>query len=136
TAGEPSVERGVGIYGQEVLSAVGELRNDGETALTEISLLAEVYDAEGELIGEGIGVLVNACGAGLLPDFTLQPGSSHAYAATLELFEQDVEIDRVEISATGRAVPVLEASARDLPAGITQVSDQEVVMVEWQTPRV
>jgi hypothetical protein len=136
TAGEPSVERGIGIYGQEVLSAVGELRNEGETAVTEISLLAEVYDAEGELIGEGIGVLVNACGAGLLPDFTLQPGSSHAYAATLDLFEQDAEIDRVEISATGRAVPRLETSTRDLPAGITQVSDQEVVMVEWQTPRV
>lgn len=137
TASEPTLERGLGIYGQEVLSAVGDLRNEGADAVTEISLLAEVYDADGELIGEGVGVLVNACGAGLLPDFTLQPGSSHAYAAALDLFEQDAEIERVAITASGRAVPALsDMSARELPAGITQVSDQEVVMVEWQTPRV
>jgi hypothetical protein len=119
------------IYGQEVWYAEGLLVNRGADAYTGITLLAEVYDAADNLIGEGFGYPVNACLAGLLPDFALQPGASQPFAAALELYEGDAgDIARVEILP--QAQPT--APQPDAPAaipGIVPVTRREVVNVEW-----
>ncbi len=119
------------IYGQTVLYAEGRLVNQGEDAFDNLSLRAELYDAAGEIIGEGLGYPVNACLAGLLPDFALQPGASQPFAIQLELYEDGAEIARVEVQPQGRPIPPAPPPAAAALPGITQVTDQEVVAVEW-----
>jgi hypothetical protein len=119
------------IYGQPVLAAEGRLLNQGESAYSSITLIAEVYDADGELIGEGIGYPINQCGVGLLPDFALQPDSAQPFSIALELYEDGAEVERVEVLPQGEAV---EPTTRLLPEdliGITSVTNEEVVQVEW-----
>jgi hypothetical protein len=58
-----SITTRVDAFGQEIQVAEGQIVNDGGAAYTGLSLTAEVYDPDGELIGEGFGFLVNACGA-------------------------------------------------------------------------
>lgn len=118
------------IYGQPVLYAEGTLVNRGDEAYSGVSLTAEVYDADDELIGEGYGYLVNACGAGLLPDFALQPGAGQAFAVPLELYEEG-EPDRVEILATGTAQEPTPPGGPAFLSGITQVNRREIAQVEW-----
>jgi hypothetical protein len=122
---------GVGVFGEPVQTVSGALTNNDNTAYSNISVTAQVFDASDTLIGEGVGVLVNACGAGLLFDFALQPGESHPFSAPLELFEDDAIIDRIAVGATGDAVPPTTDEA-PLPEGITQISSDEVVAVEWE----
>ncbi|MDX2139212.1 MAG: hypothetical protein SF123_14080 [Chloroflexota bacterium] len=121
------------IYGQTVQTVEGRLVNEGTSAYATISLTAQAYDRGDELVGEGFGVLVNACGAGLPFDFVQQPGESRPFAIPLELFEADAVVDRVEVSATGEAVAANGADAAPLAEGIEQVSSQEVVAVEWES---
>lgn len=116
---------------QHVLLARGELRNQGETAYADVTLSADVYDAAGEVIGEGFGFLVNACGTALPPGFALQPGESQLFSVTLEVFEPTDVPERVDVIASGSPTAPAED---ELPAdlvGITPVSDLEVVAVEW-----
>lgn len=121
-------------YGQAVQTAHGLLRNQAEVAYTHIALSAEVYDASDTLIGEGYaGVLVNACGGGLVPDHALQPGAAQSFTIPLELFEPGT-VARVEISVTGELAPVTGLREFEDPA-VTQVSADEVVEVEWRSPR-
>lgn len=120
------------LYGQAVLSAEGQLVNSSrDTAYNAVSLQAVAYDAADNEIGEGLGYLVNACGSALYPDFALQPGGGQAFAIPLELYETDVEVDRVEVTANGSPVEPAPPPAPSLQAGITQVSEREVVNVEW-----
>lgn len=124
----------VDIFGQNVLQAKGMLANEGDEAYADVSLQATVYDAEDEVIGEGFGYLVNACGAGLLPGFALQPGDAQAFAIPLELYDGNVEdaaIERVEVTAQGTAIDPVPRAAPPLTGGITKVSDLEVTLVEW-----
>jgi len=130
TAQDVTIAPQVDLYGQEVLYAEGTLLNEGQQAYTGISLLATGYDAGGEAVAEGFGYLVNACGAGLLPDFALQPGAAQFFAVPLELFEDEVEIDRVEVSVQGIETEPTAESA-ELPRGITQVTNQEIARLEW-----
>lgn len=124
------IVEGVGIYGEPILTAEGVLINtDEDNAYANISLRVEAYDAADELVGEGFGVLVNACGAGLLFDFALQPEHAQRLSAPIELFESDAEIDRLAVLAVGEAVE--PRALPDLPDGVTQISDAEVVEVEW-----
>jgi hypothetical protein len=122
------------VYGQEIRVAQGLLVNRSETGYTELSLLAEVYDANDTLVGEGVGYVVNACGAGLLPDYVLSPGAAHLFEATLELYTPDAEIDRVEFIPQGLPTDALPPQPV-LAEGVTRVTDQEVVAVEWLDPR-
>ncbi|MBI5668709.1 MAG: hypothetical protein HZC41_11940 [Chloroflexi bacterium] len=118
-------------YGQTVLVAEGLLVNQSGDAYTNITLLAEVYDADNTLIGEGIGYPVNACLAGLLPDFTLQPDASQPFAVTLELYEGDAEaIQRVEILAQAEATDPQPDDAAPI-LNVVPVTRREVVSVEW-----
>lgn len=117
-------------FGLEVPIAGGTLRNQGEQAYQNISLLAEVYDAEDSLIGEGMGYLVRACGEALV-DFALQPGQHMTFSAQLDIFESEAAVDHVEIFPMGAAIPPTEAETTPEIDGITRVTDAEVVDVEW-----
>ncbi len=124
------VTSGVGDFGQPVMRAVGTLTNHSETsAYTGITLNAEVYDASDTLIGDGIGVLNNACGVGLLPDFVLQPGTAQSFSAPLELFDSEATIARVVITAEARSGRVTPPAP--LADGIDPVTSAETVNVEW-----
>ena len=121
---------GVSDFGQTVVTANGQLTNQSSSAAyTNISLSANAYDAQNHLVGQGIGVLVNACGDGLLSDFALQPGESQSFAAPLELNDSGATVTRVEVSAAAQSAP--PSSPDPLPDGIEQVSDDETVNVEW-----
>lgn len=128
---EVTVTTQTDAFGQEVQVAEGQILDQGDTAYTNISLLAEVYDASNELVGEGFGFPVNACGAGYLPDFALQPGAAQRFTVTLELYEEGAEIDRVEIIPQGIPTEPQDAAAPMLITGIVHVSEREVINVEW-----
>jgi hypothetical protein len=117
------------IYGQEILVAEGLVTNNATTAFMGISLFAELYDSSDELVGEGFGYLVNACGTALV-DYALQPGQSHSFAVTLEMYEEDAQIERVEIIPQATETQAQE-SVEESFAGITQVTAEEVVSLEW-----
>ncbi|MCL4251210.1 MAG: hypothetical protein KJ065_23880 [Anaerolineae bacterium] len=120
------------VYGLPQTTAHGQLVNTGETAYTNISLTGLAFATDGTQVGEGFGVLVNECDAGLAPDFVLQPGASHPFAVPLELFEAGASIDHLDIQATGETTTPMSAEERALPDGLSQISDQEVVAVEWE----
>ena len=132
---EVTVTAQTDAFGQEVQVAEGQLLNQGDTAYNNISLLAEVYDASNQLVGEGFGYPVNACGAGYLPDFALQPGAAQHFTATLELYEADAVIDHVEVTAQGTPTEPQAVTGPTLTNGITRVSDHEVINVEWVDPQ-
>ncbi len=118
-----------GVFGQAQWVARGRVRNDSESAFTDLSLRAEVYDAADTLIGEGVGVAVNACGAGWLPGFALQPGAITQFDVPLELFEMDAEIERVDIFVS--SLPTEALVTDPLPDGFRRAADDEVIEVEW-----
>lgn len=123
------------IYGQTVQVAAGHLVNESDTAYTNVSLNALLYNEADEQIGEGIGYLVDACAAGLLPSFSLQPDHTQPFTIPLELYEQDAAIDRIEVVPLAQETEPLDRSSSTLHDGIEQVTDQEVVEVEWTGPR-
>lgn len=125
-----TIEQGVDAFGQPTLLATGQLINQSENeAYQQIDLFAEVFDAAGTLIGEGFGYLVNACGVALT-EFALQPSASQSFVVTLELYEEDSTPERVDIIAEGSAVDAIE-DAIALPESVSQVTDDEVVAIEW-----
>ncbi|MEO8612796.1 MAG: hypothetical protein ABI690_33185 [Chloroflexota bacterium] len=131
TAQDTIVAPQTDLYGQQTLVAQGVLVNDSLQTYTDVALQAQAYDADNQPIGEGEGYLVNACGAGLLPDFALQPSSQQAFAIPLELDEDGLTVDHVDVTAQGTAS---DAALEETPAvleGIQQISDGEVVSLEW-----
>ena len=125
---------GIGDFGQPVVEAIGQVVNTSrDDAYAGINLSAQAFDAQDALVGEGFGVLVNACGVGLLPDFTLQPRISQSFSVPLELLEADAAVERVEISAQGQATAPTEAAP--LADGITSITTDEAVNVEWINDR-
>ncbi|MBC7812431.1 MAG: hypothetical protein H7175_14840 [Burkholderiales bacterium] len=118
-------------FGQEALVATGRLLNQSDRAYSNVNLFAAVINGTGEAVGEGYGYPVNACGEGLLADFTLQPGATQPFSVALELYESD------ETAAEVLIVPEAEASdsqTSSLPLvidGISPVTGDEVVSVEW-----
>ena len=124
------IVNGIGDFGQPVVEAVGQLTNNStSSAYSAINLDAKAYDGQDQLVGEGLGVLVNACGVGLSPDFTLQPGAMQRFTAPLELTDSNVSIARIEVST--EAQPTNPTPNTPLPDGITQISDAETVNVVW-----
>ncbi len=137
TIAELSVIARSDAFGQTALFAEGLLVNATQTAFTGISLFAEVYDAGDELIGEGFGYPVTACGAALVSDFVLNPDHSQAFSVLLELYD-DYESMEAALAAVDHVdiLPQFSETAPtvtdfDLPQGMTRVSDREVVMLEW-----
>lgn len=128
---EVSIEPGVDAFGQEIMVAQGELDNQGDQAYSDISLYAEALDSGGEIIGEGFGYPVTACGAGLLSDFIMQPNDTQTFSIPLELYEDGVTIDRVEVSTQATELTANEEVLPLFLTGVTPVSGREVVAVEW-----
>ena len=52
-------------FGGETPLVSGDLYNYGSQAYSNIDIAVDAYDAAGELIGEGFGFLVDACGTAL-----------------------------------------------------------------------
>lgn len=125
------------VFGVAALYAEGELSNAGETAFTDISIFAEVYDSRDRLIGEGFGYPVTECGEALLSDFVLNPDHSQRFSVALEFYDEyesidaaAAAVDRVEIIPQSDEIdPTMTQPA--LPDGITRYSEQEVVALEW-----
>jgi hypothetical protein len=131
TAENVSVEMQTDAFGQTIQVAVGELVNEAtDAAYTNINLYAELYDENDDLIGEGLGYPVNECGTALL-DLALQPAQSQTFAVALELYEEGAEIERIAIIPQAEAVEVSIDAIPENMTGIEQVSDQEVVAIEW-----
>lgn len=125
-----SVEMQQDAFGQNIQVAVGELVNQGTQAYTNINLYAEIYNATGEMVGEGFGYPVNECGTALI-DFALQPSQAQRFAVTLDLYEENVQIDRVDIIPEAETVEREVNFVPDDSIGVEQLTDQEVVSVEW-----
>ena len=116
------------IFGEESLVVTGDLYNFGTEAYTNINVYVEAFNEDDELIGEGFGFLVNACGTGLL-DYAMPPERLQTFNAPFELFEMD-EVASVKVIA--------EATPTEVPpqpeietVGVHEISREEVVMVEW-----
>jgi hypothetical protein len=125
------ITQSVDVYGQTITTAQGRLRNVGSSAYQYVNLFAQAYNRADEPVAEGTGVLVNACGAGLVLDFVFQPQTSHLFSIPLEWYAAEALINRIEITAT--AEPVAAAPPDEIAAGgITHVSSDEVVAVEWE----
>ncbi len=115
------------LFGGEMPVARGELFNHGAEAYTNITLSLSAYDAADQLIGEGFGYLVDACGTALL-DHALPPGAYQDFSAPFELFA-DGDFARIELEVAADAVAAPPA-APPMP-GVRQISDKEVVALEW-----
>ncbi len=128
---DPAVTSRPDAYGRDVPYLSGMLVNNGTTAYTNISLSANVFDEQEQPIGDGSGYLVNACGAGLLPDFILQPGDRQNFEIPLELDDTDSTVAHSEVTPDATAADAAEVTEEATTVGITHVTDQEVVDVEW-----
>lgn len=119
----------VSAFGQPMVQVQGLLHNTREDAFTDISVRATAFDADDQQIGEGFGVAVNACGAGWLPGYTLQPDATSRFDVPLEFFETDDVLEYVMLFVTATAVdPSPEVEPQ---IGFRQITDSEVIEVEW-----
>ncbi len=132
TAVDAAIIQRQDVFGSEALFVEGTLENTSTSdAYTGIELYAELYDSSDELIGEGFGFPVNACGTGLVADFTLQPRSSQNFSIQAELYEDGVEIDRIEVFPDGAVVEAEAINPFLSFPGVTRITTGEVVNVEW-----
>ncbi len=115
-------------FGGESPVARGEVYNHGAQAYRNVQISVEAYTAAGEVIGEGYGFLVNACGTALL-DYALPPGRSQPYSAPFELFGEG-DVARVELDIAAEAVPMTLPPPINMP-GLHFITTGEVVMLEW-----
>ncbi|MBZ0292728.1 MAG: hypothetical protein K8L99_09230 [Anaerolineae bacterium] len=121
----------VDALGLEVQMVQGRLVNDSSSAFDQIDLYAEAYDGDDQLIGEGFGYLVNACGEALLPGFTMHPGMSEGFAVPLDIFEEGAAVARVEVIPEASAVDTASSGQSGFFPGVNEVTRREVVSVEW-----
>lgn len=117
-------------FGVELQVVTGLLANNSDMAYTSVTIYVDLYDADGEAVGEGFGYPVDACGTALL-DLELQPGARQSFVAGLELYEDEAEIAEMEVTAQGRAIPPEPPLLPDDTPGLVQLSSEEVVLVEW-----
>ena len=115
-------------FGGEVPVVKGELYNHGTDAYSHISIGVEAYDRDLQLIGDGFGFLVDACGTALL-DYALPPGRTQTYTAPYELFAGG-EVAQVKLSVDAKAV-AWEAPGRVEAPALQRISEDEAVMLEW-----
>jgi len=130
-------------FGGESPVVSGDIYNYGSQAYANINILVEAYDAGGELIGEGFGFLVDACGTALL-DYALPPEGLQAFSAPFELFE-DGEAASVEVRLKADALdykpePLARSPEARLIARAEAVQQQAFALVpyvnfgEWFNP--
>ena len=116
-------------FGGETPVVSGDLYNYGSQAYSNVDIAVDAYDAEGELIGEGFGFLVDACGTALL-DYALPPKRMQAFSVPFELFEDgSVASVQVRINADAVAFEPEPLATSPLTRLIAQV---ETVQLQWQ----
>ena len=115
-------------FGGEMLVVEGEAHNVGADAYSQVSLLVEALDADGQLIGEGFGYLVDACGTALL-DYALPPGGVQRYSAPFELFAAG-DVAQVKLTVDARAEAYQAVSTAAAPT-VPKIASGEIVMLEW-----
>lgn len=133
TLSEPELILGTSVFGQPQWMAVGTLTVDvnATDALSDTVLYATVFDEAGEIIGEGFGGAVDACGLSFLPDAPLQPGEAARYQIGLELDSDDLTPTSLEIDIT--AMPVEKTTVNPFLTfpEATELLRGEVVRLEW-----
>lgn len=117
-------------FGVEEQIMVGNIVNAGNVAYENVQVIADILDADGEIIGEAFGFLADQCGEAIL-DAALQPGQSRRFLASVDIFE-DGEVDSFEVFPDGQDVAPEETPARDVDDAIEQVAMGEVVRIEWE----
>jgi len=116
------------IFDEEAFVVTGDLYNLGTQAYTDINIYVEAFNEDDELIGEGFGFLVDACGTALL-DYVMPPDRLQTFNAPFELFESQ-EVASVQVIPEATAVDVPETPAVET-VGVNPISNEEVVMLEW-----
>jgi len=118
----------IDIFEQEIFAVSGDLYNFGTEAYTNINVYVEAFNEDEDLIGEGFGYLVNACGTALL-DYVMLPDELQTFSAPFELFE-DEEVASVKVTTEAQAVEF--APRPDIEVvGVYEIGSEEVVMLEW-----
>ena len=115
-------------FGGTMPVVTGALFNFGAEAYSNINIYVEAFADDDNVIGEGFGYLVDACGTALL-NYALPPGRSQAFSAPFELFA-DGEVARVTLDVDAQPI-TLETVAPTAAPGVARISDAEVVMLEW-----
>ena len=130
TATDITVETRLDAFGLEERVIVGELVNNGTTAYADLNIYGDLLNADGDVIGEAFGFVVDQCGAAIL-DVPLQPGQAQRFIATIDSTSDDA-IAEVDLFAEG--VPTDPEPVPDDLAleGVTPISQREVVLVQWE----
>lgn len=116
-------------FGGEARVVTGEVFNHGTGAYRNISITVEAYNAADELIGEGFGYLVNACGTALL-DYALPPERVQPYEAPYELFAAG-EVAQVKLSVAAEPASLDSVPPPTESELVTRIAFDEVVSLEW-----
>ncbi len=116
------------LFDEEGLVVTGDLYNFGTEAYTNINVYVEAYNEDEDLIGEGFGFLVDACGNALL-DYEMQPDKLQTFNAPFELFEDD-EVASVQVISEATTIDAQPRPDFEL-VGVNTISTEEVVMLEW-----
>jgi hypothetical protein len=116
-------------FGIEEQILRGLITNNSDNAYVNINVAADLLNDDGDVIGEAFGFVVDACGTALV-DEALQPGESAHFLAAVDVFE-DGDIEDYEFFIDGTVTEPSPQPEVELE-GITQVSSDEVVALEWE----
>jgi hypothetical protein len=123
------IETQIDAFGLEQDIIVGQIMNRGDVAYENISVFADLLDADGEIIGEAFGFMVDQCGEAIL-DFPLQPQQARRFVANVDLYEVG-EIEDIELFFDSTETEPETAIEIDLSEAVTKIASGEVVSVEW-----
>lgn len=115
-------------FGGQAPVVSGSVYNYGSQAYAKIQILVEAYDGDGELIGEGFGFLVDACGTALL-DYALPPGDEQAFSAPFEVF-QDGDVVRVQARVKADPAAFNPVALESSPA-VRLIARAEAAQLQW-----
>lgn len=122
------IESRLDAFGSLKQIAIGTITNTGAQAYTDVVVAGDVLDDAGAVIGEAWGGLVDVCGSPI--STALQPGQQAHFASPLDLYEEG-ELDSVSLTVEAAETDP-EAAPAPLDPAITQLSQAEVVRVEWE----
>lgn len=123
----------IDAFGIEVPRIIGQVRNDGDDALTNITIFADLQNDSGESVGEGFGFIEDECGIALL-DRPLQPDQAQSFTLKVDLYDTETTLDMIEninVEVTSTSIEAEDRTPPDGMIGVTQVTDAEVVAAEW-----
>ncbi|MEM6283441.1 MAG: hypothetical protein AAF787_14710 [Chloroflexota bacterium] len=126
-----SVDTVVDAFGVEQQLATGTIINETGTAFADVQILAEIYNDGDDVIGEGVGFLVNQCGSSVPLDFELQPGEEQRFRTKLEFYEDTIRFENIEFLVQGREIDAAPTERSRPVEGIIPVTNREIAGLEW-----